>query len=294
MNTHLPVKTFSELLGIRPDVKVIDIGANPIDGAPPYASMLARGEAHVVGFEPNLQALDKLERLKGTRDVYLPLAAGDGKSHRLHICAAPGMTSLFEPNPEVLELMHGFPNWGSVISTELVNTVRLADIAPAMGADYLKIDIQGAELMVLENAGRALDSIGVIHAEVEFMELYRGQPLFGDVERYLRSAGFSFHRFSPLVSRLIRPLSAGGDIYAGMSQLVWADAIFIRDLRSLGTLPERMLLNMAAILHDCYQSIDIVMHILTVLDRRTGTGLAAQYLDALQGRNNARPNVLAA
>lgn len=275
-------RSLSELTGTRVSVKVVDVGANPIDGAPPYARMLDRGEACVVGFEPNPTALAKLLTLKGPKDIYLQKALGDGEEHTLHICAAPGMTSLLEPDPDVLKLMHGFPLWGTVKATERVRTARLADIAAAEGADMLKIDIQGAELMVMKNAGRVLDDLVLIHTEVEFLPLYKNQPLFCDVHAFLRDNGFVFHRFEPLVSRMITPLGMGGNMYAGMSQTVWADAVFIRDFKVLEKLSSAKLISLAAILHDCYQALDVAMHVLCKIDEREGSALAQRYLEGLK------------
>jgi FkbM family methyltransferase len=263
-------------------VKVVDIGANPIDSAPPYAPLLQAGDADVVGFEPNRNALAQLNRMKGPNETYLPYALGDGARHTLHMCAAPGMTSLLTPNPQVLNLFHGFPNWGKVMSTEEVDTVRLDDIPETAGIDLVKIDVQGAELMVLKNGIERLRKVLVIQSEIEFLPMYVGQPLFADVDTFLRSQGFVLHRFYPIVSRVIAPLLVGNDIYAGMSQQVWGDAIFVRDFTRLDLLDADQLLRMAMLLHDCYQSIDLVHFLLLEHDKRSGGRLAATYLDNLK------------
>ncbi|MCC6467643.1 MAG: FkbM family methyltransferase [Alphaproteobacteria bacterium] len=272
------------ILDLPVAIKVVDIGANPIDGEPPYAPLLKAGRAEVVGFEPNLQAHAVLQQKKGPRETYLPLAIGDGKRHTLHHCHAPGMTSLLEPNPDVLALFHGFPDWGRVVRTEEVDTVRLDDVPETTGLDLLKIDIQGAELMAFENAPRRLAGALVIQTEVEFLAMYRGQPLYGDVERFLRARGFMLHRFEPLVSRVVKPLVLGGDIFAGFTQLFWADAIFVRDLTRLGGLDDGQLLRAATILHECYKAVDLALHILLEHDRRAGTALGPRYLHAITAR----------
>jgi FkbM family methyltransferase len=273
---------FKSLINETVRVKVVDVGANPIDSAPPYSDLLSAGDADVVGFEPNRDALAKLHTLKGPNETYLPYALGDGGRHTLHMCAAPGMTSLLTPNPQVLNLFHGFPEWGRVVATEEVDTVRMDDIAETAGVDLIKIDIQGAELMVFRNATDRLADALVIHTEVEFLPMYVGQPLFSDVEIFLRQHGFVFHRFFPLTSRVIQPLLIGNDIYAGLSQSVWADAIFVRDFTRLALLPNDRLLAMAAILHDCYESIDLVHHLLVECDKRTGKQRAPTYLANLR------------
>jgi FkbM family methyltransferase len=279
----MPDPTFRALTGgASPRVKVVDIGANPIDADPPYAAMLRAGDAEVVGFEPNRAALGELERRRGPLERYFPHAIGDGQRHMLHICQAPGMTSLLEPDPAVLALFHGFPDWGRVLSTEPIDTARLDDLPETAGADLLKLDIQGAELMVLRHAEARLRDAVVIQAEVEFLPLYRGQPLFTDMDLFLRERGFVLHRFFPTVSRAVQPMMLNNDPYAGLGQLVWADAVFIRDFARLDALDDRQLLAMAAILHDAYAAYDIAFRLVAEHDRRQGTPLAAGYLAGLQ------------
>lgn len=280
--TQVTPRSFSMLTGgAAPRAKVVDIGANPIDSEPPYAGMLRAGDAEVVGFEPNRAALAVLEAKKGPLERYFPQAVGDGRQHVLHICQAPGMTSLLEPDPAVLGLFHGFADWGRVIATEPVATIRLDEVTETAGADLLKLDIQGAELMVLRHAEQRLRDALVIQAEVEFLPLYKGQPLFGDVERHLRARGFMLHRFFPEVSRAVRPMMVNNDPYAGLGQLVWADAVFIRDLTRLDVLADAQLLTMAAILHDAYGAYDIAFRLVAEHDRRSGAARADRYLAGL-------------
>ncbi len=281
------IPPFRVLTGENPPLKIVDIGANPIDGPAPYAGLLEGGNAEVIGFEPNREALARLNAHKSSRETYLPHAIGDGRRQRLHVCQAPGMTSLLTPNEAVLNLFHGFPNWGQVLSTEEVETSRLDDVPETEGADYIKLDIQGAELMALQGATRRLGDAVVIHCETEFLKMYRDQPLFSEIELYLRGRGFAFHRFFPITSRMVQPLSLGDDIYAGMSQQFWADSVFIRDLTKLDAISEKQILAMAAILHDCYQSVDVVVHLLIAYGRRTGRELAGAYLNHL--RSSATP-----
>jgi FkbM family methyltransferase len=274
-------RSFKSLTNQGVRVRVVDVGANPIDGTPPYRDLLQAGDADVVGFEPNREALAKLNAAKGPHETYLPYAVGDGGRHTLHYCAAPGMTSLFKPNLSVLGLFHGFADWARVVATEEIDTVRLDDIAETEDVDLLKLDIQGAELMVLRHAQARLEHALVVQTEVEFLAMYEGQPLFAELDLFLRARGFSFHRFFPVVSRVIQPLIVDNNIYAGLSQAVWADAIFVRDFTRLDVLSGGQLLRMAAIMQDCYSSYDLVNHLLLEHDRRTGGSLAACYLGEL-------------
>lgn len=282
MQHPAPARSLDTLIGIGRRIKIVDIGANPIDGTPPYASLLRAGHADVVGFEPNPEALARLGAMRGPNEVYLPHAVADGQRHTLNFCQAPGMTSLLEPNPEILSLFHGFPDWGKVLATEPVDTVRLDDIEATRGVELLKLDIQGAELMALRHGQDRLREVLVVQTEVEFLPLYVDQPLFSDIDLFLRPFGLMFHRFYPTVSRVVRPLLVDNNIFAGLSQIVWADAVFIRDITRLDRLADEQLLGIATILHDCYASIDIALHLLTEYDRRRGTSLGSAYLTGLQ------------
>src|ERR1700760_1529136 len=102
----------SEILKPSRPTSVVDIGANPIDGEPPYKAMLAAGLCEVTGFEPQPSALQRLEQAKGPRERYLPYALADGTERTLHVCALEGMTSLLVPNPDHLALFNLFPTWG--------------------------------------------------------------------------------------------------------------------------------------------------------------------------------------
>jgi len=89
--------SLAAFLNLTVTIKIVDVGANPIDGVAPYAPLLEGGHAEVVGFEPNPEALAELKRNKGPREVYLPHAVGDGGRHELRFCQAAGMSSLLEP-----------------------------------------------------------------------------------------------------------------------------------------------------------------------------------------------------
>ena len=49
--------SLNSILQTQGKIKVVDIGASPFDHEPPYAAAVRAGDAHVVGFEPNSEAL---------------------------------------------------------------------------------------------------------------------------------------------------------------------------------------------------------------------------------------------
>lgn len=56
--------------------------------------------------------------------------------------------------------------------------------------DFIWLDTQGSELSILKSATRILQTVKAILIEVEFVELYKDQPLFKDINKWLESKGF--------------------------------------------------------------------------------------------------------
>jgi hypothetical protein len=147
--------------------------------------------------------------------------------------------------------------------------------------DYLKIDIQGAEMLVFENATEKLKDCLVVHTEAMFVPMYVGQPLFSEQELFLRKLGLQVHKFFEMKGHVLKPLLVNGDSHAALSQVFWADVIFIKDITRLDRLRPEQLLKLAIILHDVYGSFDVAHLLLEAYDRAAGTALAPVYLDSL-------------
>lgn len=172
-----------------------------------------------------------------------------------------------------------------VVSKTEVETKRLDDIPEVAGTDFLKLDVQGAELMILEGGTQLLEDVVVIHTEVEFAPLYVGQPLFADIDGFLRSQGFVLHRFNGLAGRAFKPFLKDNDPGAPLSQTLWGDAVFIKDFMRLDRLSIEKLMKMAVILHETYQSLDLVAVVLDAIDRREKSRLQAAYFQQFSRSN---------
>ena len=96
-----------------------------------------------------------------------------------------------------------------VVSKEKIFTRHLDEIEECPQADFIKLDVQGAELLVLENALQKISNAVVIETEVEFVEIYRNQPLFGDIQKFMRDQGFVLHKLVDISGRNFRPMSTG-------------------------------------------------------------------------------------
>ncbi len=85
-----------------------------------------------------------------------------------------------------------------------VETTRLDDCA-GVHFDLLKIDVQGAELMVFANGRQRLAEAVAVQTEVSFVPLYKDQPSFGAVDTELREQGFIPHAMTALKRWPIAP-----------------------------------------------------------------------------------------
>ena len=274
----------SELLETTRLTEVVDIGANPIDGDPPYKPMLDAGLCKVTGFEPQEEALAELMRAKGPNETYLPYAVGDGGTHALNICEVSGMTSLLEPDPAALDLFNSFTDFGKVVRQVEVETRRLDEIAEIDHLDFLKIDIQGGELMVFQSGQAKLASAVAIQTEVSFISLYKDQPTLGDVDAELRRQGFAPHCFAALKNWSIRPCVFNNDPRRALNQVMEADLVYVRDIVHAEHMSDEQLKHLALIAHHCYHSFDLALRCLTVLEKRgaLAEGAATTYLSTLE------------
>lgn len=283
MSQNKPPALFpiAPLLPPLPRLKIVDVGAMSLgEGTEPYAPLMQAAPCDVYGFEPGAAEFEKLKASAKNGHHYLPYFIGDGTTRTFYECNYTMTSSLFEPNTELLAKFQNLEELVRVQKTYPVETKRLDDIPELKGTDLLKVDVQGAELLVFQGAAKTLDDVLVIHTEVEFVELYKGQPLFGDIDMHLRSKGFTLHQIAP-TSRVFKPLVFNNDINAGLSQILWGDAIYVRNFMSFDRLSGEALLKLATILHANYRSVDMAAAILAAYDQQNGSSLQQSYIQKL-------------
>lgn len=265
------------LLGTGGRVRIVDVGASS-HGAltEPYAPLLVMERASVTGFEPDETECARLDAMyKDTGHRFLARFVGRGGPATFH--ETHRVMTLYPPNTPVLSRYEGLAEAVAPKAQHAVQTVALDDLPETADVDLIKIDVQGAELDVFHGARKRLAEALVVWTEVEFLPLYAGQPLFSEVEAFLRELGFTFHSFDHLANRRLAAFTRAG-ARVRRPQTLWADAIFVRDLAALPTLPEDKLKRYAALMESVVGAADYAHAALVELDRRNGTGLASAYL----------------
>jgi FkbM family methyltransferase len=262
-----------------PEITILDIGAMP-SGLERYNSLVTQGCARVFSVEPSEAALADIPL--EDRHRFIPHYLGDGNAATFRQARYPGCSSFLEPNGELIDL---FETIGAsaetgnfaVIAEEKVETVRLDDLANLPAIDLLTIDTQGSELIILENGPNVISKVLVLESEVEMVPIYKDQPLFGHLQVALGEHGFMLHKMIDIVGRPMRPWG-GQNPFRPISQMLWADAVFLRDFTALKRFSDLDLIKTATILNDVYLSYDMAFSFLKEHDRRAGTDHAIKYL----------------
>jgi len=231
----------------------------------------------VVGFEAISEACDELNRRFSPDRQFLPYTIADGRRRNFYRCNQVMTSSLYEPDHNVMRRYENLSELCQIESVYEVDTWRLDDLEAAQDVDFMKIDVQGAELDVLKHGVQTLRSVVAIQTEVEFVPIYKLQPLFADVDNFLRSEQFQFLRFTNTDGRSLK----SGIPALPYTQVLWADAVYIRTSEQWTNLSDGSLAKLALILHVLYDAFDYTAELLKILDDRHCTGHRTRYLEKL-------------
>jgi len=143
---------------------------------------------------------------------------------------------------------------------------------------------------VFDGARAHLEACLLVWTEVEFLELYQGQPLFGEIDRMLRERGLRFFGFDGMAQRVLTDWAAlatsDGRLPAPRRfQQVWADAIYLPAPERIATLDADRALRLALITHHVLGAWDLCHEALLRHEAAGGTRGAAQaYRERMRNR----------
>ncbi len=260
----------AQLLDAAPRSLVIaDVGAAFFGETPPYQPLMDLNLARLFAIDADPRHTDKLRAHWGEAAEVIACAVADGRYHTLHIChEGSGMTSLLEPDPEALAFFNLFAKIGAVERTEQIATSRLDDLWGVPQIDFLKMDIQGTELMVLRNGWSKLADCVAIQTEVSFITLYKNQPTFAAIDIELRQHGFIPHRFRQVKPWSIAPTMRNNDPRLPFHQLLEGDIVYIRDLIHPATMTSEQIAKLALMAHHMFNSPDLAARCILILQAR--------------------------
>lgn len=198
----------------------------------------------LIGMDADEQEVQSLNNAnKGDEFIPKVLGAENGYSE-MYITQDPACSSLYPPDEKLIR------NRPSMYVTSLVSTEKVmittfdrwAQTKHIPKIDFMKLDVQGAELDVLKGSESTLQTVRMLEVEVQFNPLYQGVPLFGDVDGFLRKRGFSLWRIKNLchygLSDFSLSLTTDETVkydyftksFKGRNgQLYWGDAFYVRE-----------------------------------------------------------------
>ena len=192
-------------LGLVPKT-VIDVGV--ANGTPALYSVFDESK-HLL-MEPIKEYEPDLKRICETVNAEYMLAAASSEN---------GTTIIY-----IGEALHGSsimqPPEGKKQQNREIKLIKLDDVCRdknLLGPFVLKVDVQGAELMVLEGASEILPQCELVILEVSFFNFRPDMPDIYDVVRYMKEKGFAIYE---IFSGHNRPLDGAR---------AQADIAFVRD-----------------------------------------------------------------
>ena len=223
-------KKKSLVLGTLPKfngISLIDIGAAG-DLQPRFKAI--EKYLNYYGFEPDPRSRKKLLKKKNLCKNYtlFPYAISkNNKTVNLNLCRKLQVSSIYSPLTQFTNLFPDSKRF-DVINKITVSAKKL-DSFKIRNPDFIKLDIQGGELNALKGADKILKKVFGLEIEVEFLKLYKNQPLYGEISSHLCKYGFEFIDFVNLCR---------WDRYSHNSygQLVFGDALYLKT-------PENIILN---------------------------------------------------
>jgi FkbM family methyltransferase len=191
----------------------------------------------IYGFDADEDACEQAQaELKARRvnwtEKHFPLVFSNtlGTSE-LYVTQDLRCTSLYPPNEMYLSRFAKLADMFRLDYTIEVPVTTLdafCESETLQEVDFLQIDVQGANLQVLQGAKDLLNrSVLAVQVEVEFAPLYINQPLFNDIDKCLKEWKFTlFDLVASYVPRADSPLMSR----QRPGQLLWGEAFYLRDL----------------------------------------------------------------
>jgi FkbM family methyltransferase len=193
-------------------------------------------QVNLIGFEPNKESFKEcLEKKSNAQTSYYPYALDRNKGEKdFYITSYLSACGFYKPDEKMIKKF-GSADTFNVTEITKVSTIDLdsfCDENNIQNVDFIKLDTEGSELDILKGAEKTLKSSVIgISVEVEFIKMYIDQPLFSDIDEYLRSHNFELYDLD-LNRKTRSSLSPYASSNLDIGQLVQGQALYLRDCTS--------------------------------------------------------------
>jgi len=192
-------------------------------------------QINLIGFEPNEESFKEcVEKKSNKQTTYYHYALDKEKGEKeFYISAYLSACGFYMPDKNIVERF-GSEDALSITQIKKIKTIDLDSFSEEHGiqkVDFIKLDTEGSELDILKGSEKTLkNSVLGLSIEVEFLKMYIDQPLFSDIDQYLRSLNFELYDLD-LNRKTRKSLSsyASANI-KNMGQVVQGQALYLRDV----------------------------------------------------------------
>jgi FkbM family methyltransferase len=177
------------------DAVVVEAGACMGDDTVPMAKFWSKGQVHAFEPVPHLFQYLQQNTAKCKNVTCYPLALGEKRgTQTIHVSsgASLGSSSLLKPK-EHLTLYPGV-TFEEDIEVQVTTLDEWAVAHHVFRVDFLWLDLQGFEYLVLKSSPAVLSMVRAIYTEVNLKEIYEGALLYGDFKKWLQGNGFQVVR----------------------------------------------------------------------------------------------------
>ena len=181
---------------------ILDIGAH--HGQFALISKYIFENVKIYSFDPLKSSRDKYNKILEPKDgcFFFNTAIGNKNGFKkINISKKSDSSSILEITNKQIKIFRNTEK----IKEEKIKIQKLHNcinekklITPCL----MKIDVQGYELEVLKGSEKLLENFDYLYIECSFIELYKGQPLYTEIIKWLKSKNFSYvKKFNSLFDR---------------------------------------------------------------------------------------------
>lgn len=196
--------------------RILDIGANIGDWTRLAHAVFPNSKIFMIEANPELES--ELKPFGG--DNYEIALLGDKKRivqfHTNSKSSTGG--SVFKEFSYLMKFKDVSSNERKMVTVDYIIKKRNLD-----HFDFIKIDVQGAELLVLQGARKALERATIVMAEVSIHQYNPGSPSFGDINTFMTQQGFRIYD----IMDLRHMFDARSDVH-NVETLVQMDVLWAR------------------------------------------------------------------
>jgi FkbM family methyltransferase len=215
-----------EYNALRDDPLVV-VDAGSAGGFHPQWTIYGQ-QAQLIGFDPN-----DGESHRGNKHRYSVALWHEEGTFPFYVARHGHSSSFYKP---FLSRCSQFP-WDSTMIIEDVKQVQATTLdrfaaGKDIAVDYIKLDVEGAELAVLKGAhSQLLSSVLGLTVEVLFRPVRKGAPAFHEVDEYLNQRFFDVYHIKGY--RHFRRTLSACPFPENRGQMIWADVLFFLDAARL-------------------------------------------------------------